>query len=421
MTMDVFSLAQVNYTVMARHHLTAASREAGISLNPADGEDFMKDAGAISRQIARITGDIAGLHATGSTTPFLSLLARMAGFQLDFLIDALYQDRELAKIRCVRKTIYIQPRDMLPVVFAATSAKVIAASERYMSFRGVPAGDFQTLSRKIVEMLAGTAMTAQAIKTALHADVDISAVLYTLCDQGILVRDRPVRGWQDKNHHYSLFQEAFPGVDLRSITEDEAVVALVRYYLAAFGPATETDLAWWTGLGKKKIGQALLLLRDEVRHIEMEGYRRPGLVLAKEYARFVTAGGSDGPVVNLLPWLDPYLMGYAERQRYLDPALRDWVFDRSGNVTATILVDGRVDGVWDFDPIIPMVKLHYLVPVAGQIHDEIIGQARRLGRFMAGIDEDVAVGLCDEMIPLTRRTAGSFMVPLKGCDTRIVA
>ena len=35
--------------------------------------------------------------------------------------------------------------------------------------------------------------------------------------------------------------------------------------------------------------------------------------------------------------LDPYLMGYKDRERYLDPRFKDFVFDRSGNVTNTIV------------------------------------------------------------------------------------
>lgn len=49
----------------------------------------------------------------------------------------------------------------------------------------------------------------------------------------------------------------------------------------------------------------------------------------------------------LLPVLDPLLMGYRHRDRFLDPALRGYVYDPGGTVTFTVLVGGRVAGVWD--------------------------------------------------------------------------
>jgi hypothetical protein len=40
-------------------------------------------------------------------------------------------------------------------------------------------------------------------------------------------------------------------------------------------------------------------------------------------------------------------MGYRDRDRFLEPSLRDQVYDRGGNASSTVLVDGRVIGVWD--------------------------------------------------------------------------
>jgi len=46
--------------------------------------------------------------------------------------------------------------------------------------------------------------------------------------------------------------------------------------------------------------------------------------------------------LTLLPELDPYTQGYADRGRYLDAVHDPWVVDRKGNVTSTVLLDGRV-------------------------------------------------------------------------------
>ncbi len=117
-------------------------------------------------------------------------------------------------------------------------------------------------------------------------------------------------------------------------------------------------------------------------------------------------------MINLLPCLDPYLMGYAERERYLNSEYATYVFDRSGNATSTILVDGRVVGVWDYrGDGQELVKLLFFYPIEPEPRHRIHELARGLGRFVA--QTDVAVEECESMVPLTTRSAGSFLSPLK--------
>ena len=52
------------------------------------------------------------------------------------------------------------------------------------------------------------------------------------------------------------------------------------------------------------------------------------------------------PWVALLPGLDPTIMGWKQRDWYLDPADVPLMFDRNGNGGPSIFVDGRVVGGW---------------------------------------------------------------------------
>ena len=89
-------------------------------------------------------------------------------------------------------------------------------------------------------------------------------------------------------------------------------------------------------------------------------------------------------MVNLLPPLDPYLMGYKERERYLDNQHYNLVFDRSGNSTSTILVDGRVAGVWDFsDKPKPTVKVFLFHALEKKVLRVVESRARAIGKFIA--------------------------------------
>jgi hypothetical protein len=116
--------------------------------------------------------------------------------------------------------------------------------------------------------------------------------------------------------------------------------------------------------------------------------------------------------VNLLPVLDPYIMGYEERERYLDPEYYDNVFDFNGNAAPTILIDGRVVGVWDFkDDAKQLVRIFLFEDVERDALKEIHVKALGIGKFISG--KEVQIKECDSMVPLTRRTAGGYMSPLK--------
>ena len=70
-----------------------------------------------------------GLHATDPATPYLSLWARVPGFQLTELDAALYEERTVVKHLAMRRTLWVFDVAHLPAVQSAASDRV-AANER---------------------------------------------------------------------------------------------------------------------------------------------------------------------------------------------------------------------------------------------------------------------------------------------------
>ena len=86
------SLEEINEFVLRKQHLTDDSK---------------------ADNIVRIVRDINGLHATDPTTPYLSLFARTRNFAKEQLEEELYIKRNLGKIRCMRKTVYVLSKEMI--------------------------------------------------------------------------------------------------------------------------------------------------------------------------------------------------------------------------------------------------------------------------------------------------------------------
>jgi hypothetical protein len=390
--MTEINLTAVNHYLLHKQHLTDDSK---------------------TDDIVQIVEDVGGLHATIPKTPYLSLFSRAKNFTRKQLDYELYEKRSLGKIRCVRKTVYVLPKGTISIAYSATKTMVELASEHYSRYLGVTQKEYKRLSQRILRLLKGRGMTAKEVKNELMTGLNVSAVLNLMCDQGLLIRGNPRSGWKSNLHTYFLFSDYFPDVNLNEPSKDRAVALLVQYYVGSFGPVTENDIIWWTGLNKTAIQGALKKVGEQIVPVNIEGFKGGFLLLHSDMALKKVAPPKSR-VVNLLPALDSYIMGYKERERFLSYQHYDNVFDRSGNATSTILLDGKVVGVWDFTADKkPFVKILLFEQVENSILTEIYSKAQKIGRFIA--DKEVTVKECDSMIPLKRRTAGGFMSPLKSC------
>jgi hypothetical protein len=351
--------------------------------------------------VADVVQRICGLHATSPTTPYLSLFARLGGFNIKDLDEELYVKRSMGRIRCVRKTVYIFPVEFMPIAHSATKRAMGLNSINYCKHMGVTEQDYESLSKRAMELLKAKPMTTPQVRKAIGTDLHVSSVLNLMCDQGLLARGKPA-GWRSNQHTYYPYSDYYPGVRLDSVLEGEAVVELVRQYLRAFGPVTENDIAWWTGLNKGDV-------RETLGKLESETVVEGGMVMLQADHSLLKTLGAGKRTVNLLPSLDPYIMGYKDRDRYLDKEHYGFVFDRSGNATSTIVVDGRIAGVWDLNG--QHVKLFLFNEVKKDMLVEICWKARDVGRFMAGGECEAVV--CESMTPLAQRTAGAVMSPLR--------
>ena len=389
-----YDLRQVNRFVLEKHHLTRESRI----------DDILK-----------VTEDIGGLHATHPISPYLSLFVRTLNFRRDDLDEILYEKRALGKIRYARKTVYVIPKGWIPGVFSATREMLEQRLGPYLEYLGLTQKDFTGISGSILKRVAGKRMTTKQIKKELQIDQNISAIVNLMCDQGMLIRGSPAKGWRSNLHTYHLFQEYFPGMDLNAVDVREAKKSMIERYLASFGPVAVGDASWWSGFTKTEVRNALEELKDKIICLKISGLEGSYIMLASDLEQLESTENPDKPSVNLLPVLDPYLMGYKNRERYLDKEHYAKIFDRSGNVTSAILFEGKITGVWDFsEEKIPGVKIFLFEKVEPPILKEIRSLAKKIGEFIS--EKNVQVRKCRSMVPLTERTMGGFMSPLKGCE-----
>lgn len=306
------------------------------------------------RNAAEAADLLVGLHGSDPATPFLAARARVDGFVTDHLEADLYDRGILTKHLCMRRTLFVVGT-VLPVVHSACT-KVIAATEwkrfvKMVEDGGVTSDGARWLRRAEKSVLAALgelgpstgASLARAVPEiqakltygegkSWGGQIGVSTRVFSqLAMEGRIRRGRAT-SWTSSQHRWELVER--PPADLDRAV---ATTALVRRWLGAFGPATMTDLTWWTGLGVTRIRPALAGL--EVAEMDLDG--EVGLVLPDD----LEPVAQPEPWVALLPSLDPTAMGWKQRHWYLGEHEAP-LFDRNGNIGPTIWSDGRIVGGW---------------------------------------------------------------------------
>ena len=337
MTTRRIDIAERRARLALRHHLAPSAR---------------------SDDIAAVAGDLLGLHATDAATVYLSALQRMRTPDLLSVDDALYTSRSLLRMLGMRRTVFVVPLDLAPIVQAAATRE-IAVKERtrlvdWIGVAGISdAGAW--LDQLERDTLAALARHGEAFATQLSKDVpDLrrkievgsgkwtttvamsTRVLFLLAADGRIVRGRPRGTWISTQYAWSPLASWIGGA-LPELPVGEARAELVRRWLGSFGPATVDDVQWWTGWTKGQATKALAQIPTAAVDLEDQA----GIVLADD----VEAVAAPASWAALLPALDPTAMGWKARDWYLGPH-RAPLFDRSGNIGPSIWWDGRIVGGW---------------------------------------------------------------------------
>ncbi|EPH40173.1 winged helix DNA-binding domain-containing protein [Streptomyces aurantiacus] len=312
--------------------------------------------GARAERIEDVAEALIGLHATDPATVYLSAAARLAEPSVAEVERGLYDDLTVTRMLCMRRTMFVVPTPLAPLVHAST-ARAVAAKERAGSLAFVAQLGWDERRYAAVERAALAALAARGMAGAAELARDVpelgekvlvspgksyaawqtagSRMLRVLAAEGRIRRARPRGAWTSGQFRWTVAPEP-PAHDPDPLA---AKAALARRYLYAFGPVTVDDLKWWTGWTLTDARKALAA--TGARDVDLDdgttGY------LAPDDEEPVPAPES---WVALLPGLDPTSMGRRHRAFHLDPAHVPALFDRNGNIGPTVWADGRIVGAW---------------------------------------------------------------------------
>jgi hypothetical protein len=313
---------------------------------------------------------LSALQAQYSSAPYVALHSRLDGFRKEEL-EAALRDRTVVKSTLMRGTLHLVGAADYPA-FAAACRPQLSAALRARNRTAEP------IEHEIVAGLAeftAVPRTTDEIRERVHELSDGRVAAESLLDYARtmlpMVHVPPSGMWQ-RHGKFSLV--AWQG---RLEAEPAATAALVRGYLAAFGPATRADIAAFTALRYRQIDPALAELEPLRRRTDATGrelYDLPDAPLS----------GEDVTVpVRLLARLDAAVISYRDRTRILPAAHHDEVMAMGRANTPPYLVDGLVAGQWSYEHKSGTAVLTVRPFTRGPVPAELEREAERMLAFVA--------------------------------------
>lgn len=189
----------------------------------------------------------------------------------------------------------------------------------------------------ILDALAGGPQTREALKACCRAHGMTDAEEGSMFDPwGGGVREMCERGFMhalaQEEKSYCLAPAFTP------VEEEAAQLELMRRYLTHFGPATIRDAAYFFGMPQRRVKQLMSELPVASASCGENTYFWLEQGLAYDEAV---------PDCVFLAGFDQLMLGYDKRESlYLLPEHVGRVFSRSGIVFPTVLLHGRIAGIW---------------------------------------------------------------------------
>jgi hypothetical protein len=318
------------------------------------------------------------LQAQEPASVYLALWNRIDGFDPDQL-GAAFTDGRVIKASLMRLTLHAVHRDDYPAFRHAMASSLRASRvfDRRFAGLGLTAADADALIPALLEYTVEPRSNAEIdawVRERL-GEIPPPGVWWALRTYGPFVHAPAGAPWTFGPRPSYTAGPVVPTAD----PPDRSIEHLVRRYLAGFGPASVADIARFTLLKAPVIRGAVKAMAATLRE-----RRGPDGVVLLDLPDLNVPDLDTPTPARLLGMWDSILLAYADRSRIIPPDYRAQVIRQNGDVLPTLLVDGRVAGVWRATEAgIEAGAFHRLTE---DQWDELAGEAGALTRFLAGRD-----------------------------------
>jgi len=341
-----------------------------------------------SQDVIQAVTRTGGIQAQVMSAAELALCTRVEGLSAEDIKSALWQDRTLVKTWAMRATLHVLETSDLPLYAAALNFRDFRNWPAHFASYGLSPAQHEALLSAVPQVVGREPMTREQLAIALEKRTGIAHLrdLILSSSWGTPLKQSAIRGdlcFGPKQGQNVTFVNPRAWIDeWPSIEPEQAVREMIRRYLRAYGPATAEDFArWcWDGGGKSEARQLFQSMKEELEEVDVEGWRAVALRATLEPMQRL----EPAETIHLLPLFDAYTIGTPrEREQLFDGIYKRLIFRPQGWISAVILVNGSIQGVWQSTTrrSQTVVKVHLFCSPTALIQKGIEAEVERLSDF----------------------------------------
>jgi uncharacterized protein YcaQ len=332
---------------------------------------------ASAKDPAEIARSIAGAQAQDVYAGPLTFRSRSRSLTAADIKRARTEERSLLRTWVMRTTIHLIPTDEAGWWLPLFEPEIERWSRRRMTQLGLPEGKQDKALEGVARALAEEGpltRTEARERVANGAGIELDSHTGMHLALTAVVSGIACLG-PDKGKTTCLVRREDWLGEPPPFDRARALAELARRYLGGFGPATDRDFAYWSGLPLRDVRAGLESISGEIEEVEVGEERM--LALRGSLPRLPRAGQ-----VRLLGNFDTYLLGWKDRG-FSVSGEHAWHVKEGGGgwIRPVILEDGIVVGGWRSKRVDGRLEITLNLPKA---------ERERLGSKIAAEVADIA-------------------------------
>lgn len=294
-------------------------------------------------------GVLAGIQAQILPAAGVSLWNRTTGLTYSTFDALLHQQRTLVKLWGQRHTLHLYPSQEWPLIHGALAGQT-TWWERQAAKNGSDLAARRATIAQLAELLRqhGTLGRSDLRTTGLNLEEELFSSWGGIFADLVRTGDACHAGQIGNEGRFAHREYWLPHLAWNPPPLEEANVELARRYLAAYGPATIQDMAYWRGASVANARRWLATLGEEVIEVESERQTLLALRADMEVLNELPPPPELWPV-RLLYRFDPLLLGLRDKSWLVEPTHYNRVWRPAGHIEGTLLEFGRIAGTWRYD------------------------------------------------------------------------
>ncbi len=343
---------------------------------------------APAKQILDVVERIAGLHAQVASSAELTLWARIEDLDRDAVQNALAESRDLIKTWSMRGTLHLLPAREFAVWQNAQRTRTYYRKPVSLRAGGISVEELDALIEAVRQALDGTMLTREQLAAEVGKSTTAQLGDKLRGSWGSLLKPAAFEGHlafgpADRQRvRFVRPDQWLDQPDLLDGDPDEALDEVITRYLAASGPSTREEIARWWYQTPAEAGRVLKRLGEAVHEVDVEGTKTYALTdQLKDLKKAKPPKGH----VRLLPAFDQYVITATKQVEHFTPGpVGDRIYRKQGWLSAVVLVDGRMDGIWKHEVKgnAVQVSVEPFVPFSAKTRKAVERDAERLSGYL---------------------------------------